>query len=406
VRSFVLTLLGFLAFAPAAHAACGGAATAVSGRAPLTVTFMSTCTSRTTTWDFGDGATATGATVTHTFGAGYWRPTLTTDSGTEQVTPVTSIALRLDAPRRARYGRFVALRAHVVPRLPVTYRGRRFIHGVLRVRVLRAVPWTVTVKGVTASARTTVLPTLTVSLRGTPVVGARVRVVARLHPAAAGAVVGPRAVDTRSAHTARLSFTTRPAQGWARVARTLRVQVVSPALGPGSHGPSVRLLERRLLELHYAVEADGSYGDDDVEAIYAFQKVEGLARTGTVDAALWRRLLAAHVPRARYGGDHVEIDKTRQVLFVVRHGRVALVVATSTGASGNTPLGLWHVYRKVPGYDWVLYYPNYFLRGFAIHGYPDVPPYPASHGCARIPMWVAQRVYAQVPDGSVVYVYT
>ena len=89
----------------------------------------------------------------------------------------------------------------------------------------------------------------------------------------------------------------------------------------------------------------------------------------------------------------------------MRGGKVTLIVATSTGATGNTPLGAWHVYRKVGGFDWVLYYPSYFLRGFAVHGYPDVPPYPASHGCARIPMWIAQTVYAQIAYGSTVYVY-
>ena len=93
------------------------------------------------------------------------------------------------------------------------------------------------------------------------------------------------------------------------------------------------------------------------------------------------------------------------MLFIVRGGKVTLTVATSTGATGNTPLGTWHVYRKVGGFDWVLYYPSYFLRGFAVHGYPDVPPYPASHGCARIPMWIAQTVYAQIGYGSTVYVY-
>jgi peptidoglycan hydrolase-like protein with peptidoglycan-binding domain len=168
----------------------------------------------------------------------------------------------------------------------------------------------------------------------------------------------------------------------------------------------VRALENRLAELHYAIKRDGYFGSEDLEAVYAFQKVERIARTGRVDAALWRRLLTAHTPPARFGGDHVEIDKTRQVIFIVRGGKVTLIVATSTGATGNTPLGIWHVYRKVGGFDWVLYYPSYFLRGFAVHGYPDVPPYPASHGCARIPMWIAQTVYSQIPYGSTVIVYT
>ncbi|NUR75434.1 MAG: L,D-transpeptidase family protein [Thermoleophilia bacterium] len=405
MRRLVFVAVPFFAFAPAAQAACGQTQSAVSGAAPLTVTFTAACASSAYTWSFGDGASATGQTVTHTFRAGYWRPALQTDAGPEGVQPVTSITLHLSAPHLARYGQWIALHASVVPRLPVTLRGRRFVHGLLRVRVLSPRPWVASSGGVKASAQTLVKPFLTVSVRGTPVVGGSVRVVATLHPASAGTVVGPRRVDARTAHTAHVTLRSRPAHGWVGVSRTLTVPVVSPSLSIGATGASVRMLERRLQELHYAVRADGYYGDDDVEAIYAFQKVEGLSRTGAVDAELWRRLAVAHVPRARYGGDHVEIDKTRQVIFIVRGGRVMLVIATSTGATGNTPIGVWHVYRKVAGFDWVLYYPNYFLRGFAVHGYPDVPPYPASHGCARIPMWVATTVYGLIPDGSAVYVY-
>jgi len=396
----------FFVFAPAAHAACGQTQTAVSGEAPLKVTFTAVCTSSVYSWNFGDGATAVGQTVTHTFRAGHWQPALQTDAGAERGRPVTSIALRLSAPRVARYGQYVVLHVSVVPRLPVTLRGRRFgLKGKLRVRVLSAHPWVATAGGLRASAQTLVKPLLTVSLRGSPIVGGSVRVVSTLHPASAGAVVGPHRVDARTAHTALVTVRSRPAKGWVAVSRTLTVPVVSPSLSAGASGPSVRLLEQRLQELHYAVRADGYYGDDDVEAIYAFQKVQGLGRTGAVTADLWQRLAVAHTPPARYGGDHVEIDKTRQVLFVVRGGRVTLIVATSTGATGNTPPGAWRVYRKVNGFDWVLYYPSYFLRGFAVHGYPDVPPYPASHGCARIPMWVATTVYGLIPDGSTVYVY-
>ena len=61
-----------------------------------------------------------------------------------------------------------------------------------------------------------------------------------------------------------------------------------------------------------------------------------------------------------------------------------------------------HVYRKVGGWDWVLWYPMYFLRGFAIHGYPSVPAYPASHGCVRIPMWLAPTLYSSHGYGTTV----
>jgi cell wall hydrolase len=84
---------------------------------------------------------------------------------------------------------------------------------------------------------------------------------------------------------------------------------------------------------------------------------------------------------------------------------VAKVVHVSTGATGNTPLGSWHVYRTVPGWDWVLWYPLYFKGGFAIHGYPSVPAYPASHGCVRIPMWIAPSLFTAHGLGTTVVVH-
>jgi hypothetical protein len=406
-RLAVVTGLVALVLAPGAHAAgaCGVTTTPVRGSAPFAVTFTATCSAGSYTWSFGDGAQATGQSVQHVFAAGAWHATLTTELGAEPAATVTSISVALRGPKVARYGQWIALRASVTPRVPVTLRGRQFVHGKLRVRVLGTQPWVADALGTRSSPLTIlVTPRLVVRTVGTPIVGGRVRVVARLQPAAAGRLDVPR-VDTRTPHVAHLTVRSRPAHGWVAVTKSVALPIVQPALSLGATGPSVLALEQRLRELHYAVQVDGSFGDDDVEAVYAFQKVNGLPRTGSADAALWARLAHAGVPQARYPGDHVEIDKTRQVLFVVRGGKVALVVATSTGATGNTPIGVWHVYRKVVGFDWVLYYPSYFLRGFAVHGYPDVPPYPASHGCARIPMWVATTVYADIAYGSTVYVY-
>jgi lipoprotein-anchoring transpeptidase ErfK/SrfK len=78
----------------------------------------------------------------------------------------------------------------------------------------------------------------------------------------------------------------------------------------------------------------------------------------------------------------------------------------STGATGNTPLGHWRVYSRVPGFNAkAMYYSSFFVGGFAIHGYHSVPPYPASHGCVRIPLWVAYRVYSLIDYGTAVYIY-
>jgi hypothetical protein len=205
-----------------------------------------------------------------------------------------------------------------------------------------------------------------------------------------------------------------PGEGYEPAAASLDVDVAYPDLGYGDTGPSVRTLQAGLARLGYAqLGADGSYGQDTLDAVTAFQKVERLPRTGRADAALWARLASARTPEPRYGGgDHVEVDKTRQVLFLVRGGRVAQIVPVSTaGIPGYfTPEGRFAVYRKVAGLDpsplGVLYDPSYFTGGYAIHGSPSVPPYPASHGCVRVPMWISWRLHTILGYGEPVVVYS
>ena len=48
---------------------------------------------------------------------------------------------------------------------------------------------------------------------------------------------------------------------------------------------------------------------------------------------------------------------------------------------------------------------NYFIRGYAIHGYAEVPTYAASHGCLRVPIPDAPAIYGWVPYGTPVDVY-
>ncbi|MDP8987655.1 MAG: L,D-transpeptidase family protein, partial [Actinomycetota bacterium] len=52
-----------------------------------------------------------------------------------------------------------------------------------------------------------------------------------------------------------------------------------------------------------------------------------------------------------------------------------------------------------------LYNPVYFTgSGIAIHGSTSVPTYPASHGCVRIPMHIAEYFPSLVQKGDAVYV--
>jgi peptidoglycan hydrolase-like protein with peptidoglycan-binding domain len=406
-----------------------GTASVAAGPAPLTVTFASSCGA--VHWDFGDGQSADGESVQHTFAAGAW----SVYAGTEKVALITSRAVALQVARLVGFRHRLTFRGAVVPPLAneqvsVLVRGRFLARARTRAdgtfsvtrRIGSPGPYTAQwIDARSSEASTTVKPQVVARLSGTPTVGQRLVVTARLRPAAAGTLRirvwrggklvadVPRArvvLSTRSAASYRVRVTSTPAAGFTVASQTLATTVALPHLARGSTGSSVRALEQRLFDLKYALErVDGAYGQDTYDAVLAFQKVNGLPRTGAVDPLLWRRLQRAPVARARYGGNHVEVDKSRQVLLEVRGGKVVLVVQVSTGATGNTPVGLWHVYSRVPGWSWVLWYPTYFLRGFAIHGYPDVPPWPASHGCVRVPMWVATRLYAMHPYGFPIYVY-
>ncbi len=275
-----------------------------------------------------------------------------------------------------------------------------------------------------APARVRIRPVLTTSFSGLRVVGARFWLHGRLRPTAAGTlrlIVAGRSrevaldgqgrfrepLPTRRAGALGLRIRLHAANDFAGLDRRLGRTVAAPRLGLGERGRAVRFLEQRLADLRYVLrDVDRAFHWDTLEAVYAFQKVEGLDRSGVVTPRLWRELLRARTPRAAVErGNHIEVDKARQVLFEVRRGRVIRIVHVSTGATGNTPVGRWRVYRKTPGFNSLgMYYSMYFLRGFATHGYASVPPWPASHGCVRLPNWFAPRFYARWDVGSVVWV--
>jgi hypothetical protein len=222
-------------------------------------------------------------------------------------------------------------------------------------------------------------------------------------------------LNTRKAGDLTIRVTTEPARGYDRLRRELPATLHAPHLALGTTNPAVSDLAHRLAALHYVVPSfSPTFGDDFLQSVYAFQKVQGLERTGAVDAAFWTRLAKPRIPQPRYRSpaDHLEVDKTHQVLYVVRGGEIALISPVSTaGIAGYyTPEGRFAIYRKVVGYDpsplGVLLNPMYFVGGYAIHGNPSVPPYPASHGCVRVPNFVIYHLFSSEPYGETVFVYS
>ncbi|HEV3093001.1 MAG TPA: L,D-transpeptidase family protein [Solirubrobacteraceae bacterium] len=179
----------------------------------------------------------------------------------------------------------------------------------------------------------------------------------------------------------------------------------------GARGPMVRLLQDELARLRYEVPVNSRFDEATGRAVLAFRKVAGLERIESANAGVFQRLAhGAGRYRVRFPQDgvHVEADLTKQVLVEVEHRRVRRILTMSSGKpSTPTVIGHFHVYSKTPGVNSEgMVDSNYFIRGYAIHGYAEVPPYAASHGCLRIPIPNAAAVFAWVRVGYAVDVYT
>lgn len=186
---------------------------------------------------------------------------------------------------------------------------------------------------------------------------------------------------------------------------------------------AVQEAEQMLADLGYWTgPVDGKMDEASRHALIAFQKVERRTPTGRLTDEELAAIREAGRPAAREKGfSHVEVDLRRQVLFMVdASGQVSRVLPVSSGNGQEftsegwtrraiTPTGRFKVHRKVEGWRKAplgrIYYPNYFLDGVAIHGYPSVPTRAASHGCVRIPMFAAIEFSEMVPVGTWVIVY-
>ena len=175
----------------------------------------------------------------------------------------------------------------------------------------------------------------------------------------------------------------------------------------------VKAAQRRLSEMGYQ---GGRLG------LVTFQKWEGRKVTGQLTRAEFNAILEAEAPKPKDSGyKHVEVDLDRQVMLLTDDdGAVTKILPVSTGSGKHykekrmsglayTPRGRFRIYGKMEGWRksplGLLYYPNYFSDGLAIHGNPSVPHTPKSHGCVRIPMSEAKELSAQLPVGTIVLIY-
>ena len=201
------------------------------------------------------------------------------------------------------------------------------------------------------------------------------------------------------------------ATGGGLTARSRSIDVIKRSAGEGQRGLHVVFLQHRLRDLRYLVSFSGVYDGATSRAVMAYRKVTGMDRRYSANRAIFERL--AHkrgrfVARYPRHGKHVEADLSRQVLALFdRKGKLFRVLITSSGKpSTPTVRGSFRVYSKTPGTNVKgMVFTSYFHGGCGIHGYVDVPPFAASHGCLRVPVPDAVAIYDWVSYGDIVDIY-
>jgi hypothetical protein len=213
------------------------------------------------------------------------------------------------------------------------------------------------------------------------------------------------------------------------------VGVAAWPVGPirtGSGPEAVKRLQYRLLELGFwNAGIDGLYGLSTKQAVMAFQKWTGLAATSVTDAttAAYLNTTQCKPVAGRTTGDFFEVDKAKQVAFVVREGKVVYTFNVSTGngkdydeedhLSNNrvtgiakTPVGEFKIYKErdekvYEGNLGSLYRPKFVVGGIAVHGSRSIPAYPASHGCIRVANPVMDLIWLEnlLPKGAKVWIH-
>jgi peptidoglycan hydrolase-like protein with peptidoglycan-binding domain len=227
----------------------------------------------------------------------------------------------------------------------------------------------------------------------------------------------------------------KPATAAAPAANTVTTRVTALAytpparnLAPGMKGADVKALQQRLSALKYYPGAiDGQFGPDTQAAIWAFQEINGIKVTGVVGAATKKALVHPRTYKSpSYSGKRatrIEVDQALEVLVLFDNNKIKLISHVSSGggyyydcsssgcAQAVTPNGTYNTTVFMPGWVTVplgaMYNPVFFISTvYAIHGDTYVPVGPASHGCVRVPMDVANFFHTLVKTpGTQVHVY-
>lgn len=205
------------------------------------------------------------------------------------------------------------------------------------------------------------------------------------------------------------------------VAMACSVLVISQQPAEAVSKARVVEVQKRLQRLGFDIVADGIVGPRTRQAVcgarrvlrYGHPKRNGVKWNDVVQLRKRTRL-----PKPNKGSTYLWVDRKCQMMYQAKNNRWVGLYKISTGARGHaTPGGNYRITWRWPGWHNSSQYPSdsgngnmynsmYFKSGgYAIHGSRSVPWYPASHGCVRVSVSDANRLYRSVGIGTPVRIF-
>jgi hypothetical protein len=187
-------------------------------------------------------------------------------------------------------------------------------------------------------------------------------------------------------------------------------RVSFPSLHPGECDQVVKGFKQELAVMGYVSGGGSCFNDRLGREVLAYRKVNDMNRSQQAGAGLVKSVYAGRggfhlkYPNA---GEHAEVSIPKQVLVLAKNGEPFAIYPVSTGKSSTpTITGHYSIYRLEPGTNpHGMVYSDYWHNGYAVHGYAEVPNYPASHGCVRTFIADQPRIYEQLHLGESIFVY-
>jgi hypothetical protein len=215
------------------------------------------------------------------------------------------------------------------------------------------------------------------------------------------AEAGKYAVSAKHAATATLGADSTVRKSW---------RVSFPFLHQGQCGDVVRGFKKALAKMGYVSGGGSCFNGRTGREVLAYRKVNGMERSERAGEGLVKNVFngrGGYRVRHPKAGEHAEVSLSKQVLVLSKGDKPFAIYPVSTGKpSTPTITGHYSFYRREAGYNAEgMYYSFYWHNGYAVHGYPEVPNYAASHGCVRTFIADQPRIYEQLNYGESIFVF-